>query len=99
MAYIPKPIDTSAIELDAKIQALAEELAKNAHEVWAAERIAQGWKFGPTRRDDTKEHPCLIPYEELPEFEKVYDRNTAMETLKAVCALGYGISRKEESFE
>jgi len=95
MAYIPKPIDTSAIELDPTILRLAEMLAKNAHEVWAAERISQGWKYGPARRDDTKEHPCLIPYEELPESEKVYDRNTAMETLKAVCALGYQIIKED----
>ena len=98
MAYIPNPIDTSHIELDAQILQLAELLAKNAHEVWATERIAQGWKYGPARRDDTKEHPCLIPYEDLPESEKVYDRNTAMETLKAIVAMGYEIrfDRSEE---
>ena len=96
MTYIPKPIDTLNIELDSQILQLAELLAKNAHEPWAAERIAQGWKYGPTRRDDTKEHPCLIPYEQLPESEKVYDRNTAMETLKAVCALGYGIVKTDK---
>lgn len=96
MTYIPNPIDTSEIALDERILQLAELLAKNAHEVWAAERIAQGWKYGPTRKDDTKEHPCLIPYEELPESEKVYDRNTAMETLKAVCALGYEITKNDK---
>ena len=96
MTYIPKPIDTSSVELDSQILLLAELLAKNTHEVWAAERIAQGWKYGQTRRDDTKEHPCLIPYDQLPESEKVYDRNTAMETLKAVCALGYGIVKAEK---
>lgn len=96
MTYIPNPIDTSEIALDERILQLAELLAKNAHEVWAAERIAQGWKYGPTRKDDTKEHPCLIPYEDLPESEKVYDRNTAMETLKAVCALGYEITKNDK---
>lgn len=92
MTYLPEPIDTSAVSLDRELTRLAELLAKNAHDVWAQERLAQGWKYGPCRRDDTKEHPCLIPYEQLPEAEKVYDRNTAMETLKAVCALGYTIS-------
>ena len=96
MTYIPNPIDTSEIALDERILQLAELLAKNAHEVWASERIAQGWKYGPTRKDDTKEHPCLIPYEELPESEKVYARNTAMETLKAVCALGYEITKNDK---
>jgi hypothetical protein len=53
--------------------------------------MAQGWRFGPERNDQRKEHPSLIPYEELPEKEKVYDRNTAMETVRAVLALGYRI--------
>lgn len=91
MTYLPEPIDTSAVSLNPALMQLAELLAKNAHDVWAQERLAQGWKYGPCRRDDTKEHPCLVPYEQLPESEKVYDRNTAMETLKAVCALGYTI--------
>jgi len=93
MDYSPKPIDTSAVSLDPELLKLAELLAENTHDVWSRERIAQGWKYGPCRRDDIKEHPCLIPYEQLPEEEKVYDRNSALETLKAVCALGYTISR------
>jgi hypothetical protein len=72
---------------------LTEALAKNTHEVWAQERMAQGWRFGPERNDQRKEHPSLIPYEQLPEKEKVYDRNTAMETVRAVLALGYRIAK------
>lgn len=93
MNYIPKPIDTSLVSLESELLQLAERLAENTHDVWAKERFSQGWKYGPRRQDATKEHPCLIPYELLPEEEKVYDRNTALETLKAVCALGYTISR------
>ena len=96
MNYLPEPIDTSAVSLETELLRLAELLAKNTHEVWARERIAQGWKYGPSRRDDAKEHPCLVPYEALPEEEKVYDRMTALETLKVVCALGYTISREPE---
>lgn len=93
MNYIPKPIDTSLVSLESELLQLAERLAENTHDAWAKERFSQGWKYGPRRQDATKEHPCLIPYELLPEEEKVYDRNTALETLKAVCALGYTISR------
>lgn len=93
MDYSPQPIDTSAVALDPALLQLAELLAENAHDVWAKERMAQGWTYGPCRRDDTKEHPCLLPYAMLPEEEKVYDRNSALETLKAVCALGYTIAR------
>lgn len=68
--YIPQPIDVSRIELPAALAPLTEALARNVHEVWAATRIAQGWRFGPERNDARKEHPCLIPYEELPEEER-----------------------------
>lgn len=93
MNYKPAPIDTSKIKLGPEICQLTEVLSKNAHEVWAQERIAQGWRYGRDRNDSRKEHPCLVPYEELPESEKVFDRNTAMGTLKAVLALGYRITK------
>jgi hypothetical protein len=93
MSYKPAPIDTSKIELSPEIKRLTEVLSKNAHEVWARERMAQGWRYGHDRDDSRKEHPCLVPYEELPESEKVFDRNTAMGTLKALLALGYHITK------
>jgi hypothetical protein len=96
MSYVPQPIATSHIELSPEIRQLTEELAKNTHELWAQERIAQGWRFGPERSDQRKEHPSLVPYEQLPEAEKVYDRNTAMGTLKAMQALGYRIVKGGE---
>ena len=73
---------------------LPEALARNVHEVWAATRIAQGWRFGPERNDARKEHPCLIPYEELPEEERTYDRQTALETLKLIEHLGFEIRKR-----
>jgi len=79
------------VALSPDILELTEQLARNAHEVWARERIAQGWRFGPERNDGRKEHPCLVPYEALPDSEKVYDRQAALETLKAIQALGYRV--------
>lgn len=89
--YIPQPIDTSDIILPDNLMALAEELAKNVHEVWAKSRMEQGWTFGEERNDEKKKHPCLLPYEELFEEEKDYDRNTSQETLKLIVKLGYSI--------
>ncbi len=89
--YEPKPIDTSTVTLSKDVLELIELLSKNAHEIWARQRLADGWKHGPRRNDAGKEHPCLVPYEDLPESEKQYDRNAAMETLKAITALGYRI--------
>ncbi len=94
MKYVPKPMDTEHVILDEDIQALCELLAKNAHDVWARERISQGWVYGESRDDVRREHPCLVPYEELPESEKAYDRNAAMETLKVIVSLGYDIRKK-----
>ena len=93
MNYRPAPIDTSKIELSPEVRRLTEVLSRNAHEVWAQERIAQGWHYGPDRNDSRKEHPCLVPYEDLPESERVFDRNTALETLKVLLALGYRLTK------
>ncbi len=93
MSYEPKPIDTSSVTLPDDLTQLRELLAKNAHDHWAKKRLEEGWKYGPNRDDDRKEHPNLIPYEALSEPEKEYDRQMAIETLKAIIALGYYIGR------
>jgi DNA-binding response OmpR family regulator len=93
MSYEPRPIDTSQIELTPQILQLTEVLARNAHDIWARQRLADGWRYGSRRDDCRKEHPCLVPYEQLPESEKQYDRNAAMETLKTILALGYRLGQ------
>jgi hypothetical protein len=93
MNYKPQPVDTSSIKLSRDIVDLTERLAKNTHEVWAQERIAQGWTLGPERNDRLKQHPSLVAYEQLSESEKVFDRNTAIQTLLAITAFGYRISK------
>ena len=92
--YVPKPMDTSDVQLPVELDELVEMIAKNVHEVWAQGRIDEGWKYGPERNDDKKEHPCLVPYNKLPETEKEYDRNTAIGTLKLIMKLGYKITKK-----
>lgn len=92
-AYIPQPVDTSKVELSPELLELAEMMAENVHDVWAATRIEQGWTYGTERDDANKKHPCLVPYEELPEEEKVYDRNTSIETLKFIINAGFHIGR------
>lgn len=96
MPYQPQPINTAEIELPEAVKALSELLAKNAHEVWAQGRFAEGWRYGPSRDDIKKLHPGLIPYEELSEGEKQYDRNTAIETLKVMLVLGYRIVKQNK---
>lgn len=92
--YKPKPIDTSDVKISDDILDLCELLAENTHEVWADTRIKDGWRFGAKRNDEEKLHPCLIPYGELPDSEKEYDRNTSKETVKLILKLGYKIIKE-----
>ena len=93
MDYKPAPRDTSSVRLPEDLAALTELLARNTHENWARLRMAEGWTYGPKRDDATKTHPSLVPYEQLSESEKDYDRATAMETVKTILALGYRIEK------
>ena len=92
--YIPKPIDTSDVVLTDDIMELCELLSKNTHEVWSEGRMKDGWKYGDVRDDEKKQHPCLVPYEELSESEKEYDRSTSMQALKLIVKLGYKIVKE-----
>ena len=94
-SYVPQPMDTSDIQLPEGMDMLVELMAKNVHEVWAQNRIKQGWRWGVERSDSLKTHPCLVAYEELPEEEREYDRCTALETLKLITKLGFKISSEE----
>ena len=92
-SYVPQPVDTSDIQLPVELNELIEKMAENVHEVWAQSRISQGWTYGAERSDALKQHPCLVPYNELPEVEKAYDRDTAVGTLKLISKLGFKITK------
>lgn len=89
--YNPTPIDTNNVVLPTELNELAEQIAKNVHDVWAAGRMSEGWTYGEKRDDVLKKHPCLVPYENLDDSEKEYDRNTSLETLKLIIKLGFKI--------
>lgn len=97
MKYTPEPINTDDVVLSDDLLALCEALAENTHDVWAVGRIDQGWTYGENRDDEKKTTPCLVPYSELPESEKEYDRNTALGTLKLIKKFGFNIIKKEKS--
>ncbi len=92
--YMPEPMDTADVQLPEELMALAEKMARNVHEVWARSRMAEGWTYGPERDDAARHHPCLVPYDELPESEKEYDRATSQETLKLILKSGFDIVKK-----
>ena len=91
--YQPHPIDTADTNMPNELKLLAEQIARNVHEVWAKGRIDEGWTYGVKRDDQRKKHPCLVPYEELTETEKEYDRRTSQETIKVILKLGFTISK------
>lgn len=89
--YKPCPVNLDNIELPSSLENLIELIAENVHDVWAKSRIDEGWTFGNERNDEKKTHPCLVPYNQLPEIEKNYDRNTAINSIKLIIKLGYHI--------
>lgn len=91
--YKPNPIDTTSVKVPESLLDLTEQIAQNVHEVWAQARVKEGWTYGETRDDKKKQTPCLVAYDELPESEKDYDRNTALETIKLILSLGYKIEK------
>ena len=93
MSYEPRPLDTSHVPWPDFLDDLVEHLAENVHEVWASGRLAEGWRLGPQRNDQTKEHPNLVPFDDLPDVEKDVDRRTAVQTLKMILAIGYRIEK------
>lgn len=92
--YKPQPIDTSDIVLPNELLELTERIAKNTHDVWAVGRIKEGWTYGEKKDDTVKTTPCLVPYEDLPDSEKEYDRNTSFETIKLILKMGYCIKKE-----
>lgn len=88
MRYVPAPADTSGVKISERVQKLAEALARNTHEVWAKGRTDEGWTYGETLDREKKTHPCLVPYEDLPESEKDYDRRTSLEAVKFLILRG-----------
>ncbi len=91
--YTPNTIETSHIRLTPSLEDLVERLAENNHDHWARKRIDEGWRYGAKRNDDAKEHPDLVPYDQLPESEKEYDKKTVIEVLKVIIALGYEVRK------
>ena len=93
--YDPQPIDVKDFQLTDDLEELMEAIAENCHDVWARQRMNEGWTYGPNRDDALKHSPDLVPFSDLPEKEKEYDRLMARETLKLVSGLGYNIVREE----
>ena len=87
--YKPAPLDLSAIELTPKMEELVDRLAENTHNVWARERISQGWTYGLNEDSEKKRSPHLVLYQFVDEAIKIANRNTASETVRTLLVYGY----------
>lgn len=95
--YEPHPIDLTDVEISDDLIELREAIAENAHEVWAYNRKQEGWTYGPERDDAKKLHPDMVAYNKLPESEKLYDREMAMNTIKLLKKLGWELTKSKKS--
>ena len=91
--YSPQFVDLEHVELLNGFDELREAIAENAHNTWAMERQSEGWTYGYKRDDAKLETPDMVPYPQLPESEKQYDRIMAEKTLKLFIALGYKVEK------
>lgn len=91
--YNPAPLDTTGVEIGEELSELVESMASNTHDTWAQQRIRDGWTYGPRRDDELKQHPDLVPYKDLSEGEKLYDRSTSLEAIRFILGKGFSIKR------
>lgn len=89
--YKPAPLDLSAVSLTPKLEELVDQLAENTHNLWAKERIQQGWTYGLTEDSDNYRSPHLVPYSKVDEAIKKANRDTASETVRTLLVYGYNL--------
>nr|XP_049707637.1 ryanodine receptor isoform X49 [Helicoverpa armigera] len=87
--YKPAPLDLSAVTLTPKMDELVDQLAENTHNLWARERIQQGWTYGLNEDSDMHRSPHLVPYPKVDDAIKKANRDTASETVRTLLVYGY----------
>lgn len=87
--YKPAPLDLTAITLTPKMEELVDQLAENTHNLWAKERISQGWTYGLNEDSEMRRSPHLVPYPKVDEAIKKANRDTASETVRTLLVYGY----------
>jgi hypothetical protein len=70
------------IQLPSFVENIRDKLAENIHEMWAMGKIEAGWTFGERREDTMGLHPCLTQFQNLPQAEKRYNVQLAVQTLR-----------------
>ncbi|XP_037305738.2 ryanodine receptor 3 isoform X6 [Pungitius pungitius] len=94
--YKPAPLDLSDVKLNAGQEVLVDKLAENAHNVWAKDRIKQGWTYGIQQDLKSRRNPRLVPYAFLDERTKKSNRDSLREAIRTMVGYGYDIDPPDQ---
>ncbi|XP_056666198.1 ryanodine receptor 3 isoform X3 [Monodelphis domestica] len=94
--YKPSPLDLSDVKLLPPQEILVDKLAENAHNVWAKDRIKQGWTYGIQQDLKNKRNPRLVPYALLDERTKKSNRDSLREAVRTFIGYGYNVEPSDQ---
>ncbi|KAB5555790.1 hypothetical protein PHYPO_G00038150 [Pangasianodon hypophthalmus] len=94
--YKPAPMDLSHIKLASTQEAMVDRLAENAHNVWARDRIRQGWTYGIQQDVKNKRNPRLVPYALLDERTKKSNKDSLREAVRTLLGYGYNLEAPDQ---
>ncbi|KAG5262307.1 hypothetical protein AALO_G00273740 [Alosa alosa] len=94
--YKPAPMDLSHIRLASAQEAMVDKLAENAHNVWARDRIRQGWTYGIQQDVKSKRNPRLVPYVLLDERTKKSNKDSLREAVRTLLGYGYSLEAPDQ---
>ncbi|XP_049339322.1 ryanodine receptor 3 isoform X1 [Astyanax mexicanus] len=94
--YKPAPLELSEVKLTPGQEVLVDKLAENAHNVWAKDRIKQGWTYGIQQDLKSRRNPRLVPYALLDERTKKSNRDSLREAIRTLIGYGYNIDPPDQ---
>ncbi|KAI3364879.1 hypothetical protein L3Q82_001062 [Scortum barcoo] len=94
--YKPAPLDLSHIKLTSTQEAMVDKLAENAHNVWARDRIRQGWTYGIQQDVKNRRNPRLVPYTLLDERTKKSNKDSLREAVRTLLGYGYNLEAPDQ---
>uniref|UniRef100_A0A8C3ASD1 Ryanodine receptor 2 n=1 Tax=Cyclopterus lumpus TaxID=8103 RepID=A0A8C3ASD1_CYCLU len=94
--YKPAPLDLSHIKLTSTQEAMVDKLAENAHNVWARDRIRQGWTYGIQQDVKSRRNPRLVPYILLDERTKKSNKDSLREAVRTLLGYGYNLEAPDQ---
>lgn len=94
--YKPAPLDLSHVRLTPAQTMLVDRLAENGHNVWARDRVAQGWTYSSVQDIPARRNPRLVPYRLLDEATKRSNRDSLCQAVRTLLGYGYNIEPPDQ---